>query len=75
MAEVLSRKLSAEITVDIIPGIRAPRGAEPINHALFTDDSLLLGGASLNITCVFNGILQKFCSISGALINKETSAV
>ena len=75
MAEFLCRKLSAEMEANIIPGIRDVRGVEPINHTLFTDDSLLFGGASLNIAHAFNGILQNFCSISGALINKEKSAV
>ena len=58
-----------------VPGIRAARGVKPINHALFADDSLLLGGASLNIARSFNGILQNLCSISGDLINKEKSVV
>ena len=71
MVEALSRKLSAEMDFGIIPGIRDARGVEPISHVLFVDDSLLLGGASLNIARAFNGILQQFCSISGALINKE----
>ena len=75
MVEVLSRKLSAEMAADIIPGIRVVRGVEPINHALFADDSLLLGGALLNIDRSFNGILQKKISIFGALMNREKSAV
>ena len=75
MAEYLSRKLSAEMIVSIIPGIRAAREVDPINHALFADDSLLLGGASLNIDRAFNGILHQFCSISGGLINREKSGV
>ena len=75
MADFLSRKLSAEMAVGIIPGNRVVRGVEPINHALFADDSLLLGGASLNIARAFNGILQNFCCISGALVNREKSAV
>ena len=80
MAEALSRKLFAEMIVgiipgirdtSIIPGIRDTRGEKPINHALFVDDSLLLGGASLNIARAFNGILHQLCSISGAFINKK----
>ena len=47
MAEVLSRKLSAEMVVGSLPGIKIARGVDPLNHALFADDSLLLGGASL----------------------------
>ena len=50
-------------------------GLEPISHALFADDSLLLGGASIKIENVFNKILQNFCSTSGALINKRKSGV
>ena len=53
MVEALSRKLSAYMIVGAIPGIRVARGVDPINHALFADDSLLLGGASLNIACAF----------------------
>jgi hypothetical protein len=42
---------------------------------LFADDSLMLGGASIKIAKNFSKILQSFCSISGALINKRKSAV
>ena len=48
---------------------------DPINHALFVDDSLLLGGASLKIARAFIEILQIFCLISGALINQIKSVV
>ena len=58
-----------------IPGIKTTRGVDPINHAVFVDDSLLLGGASLKIAQVFIEILQNFCLISGALINKRKSVV
>jgi hypothetical protein len=51
------------------------KGTEPINHALFVDDSLLLGGASLRIARAFNEIIQNFCCISGALVNKRKSVV
>ena len=47
----------------------------PINHALFADDSVLLGGASLKISWAFNVILQKYCLIIGALINNNKSVV
>lgn len=58
-----------------IPGIKIAKGVDPINHALFVDDSLHLGGASLKIARAFNEILQKFCLISRALINNKKSAV
>ena len=75
MAENLNRKLSAEKEVGYILGIKIARGVDPINHALFADDSLLLGGATLTIARAFNEILQKFCLISGALINNNKSIV
>ena len=71
MAETLSRKLSAEMEAGYILGIKITRGVDLINHALFADDSLLLGRASLNIAMAFNVILQKYCLISGALINNK----
>ena len=75
MAETLSRKISAKKDVGYIPGIKIAKGVVPINHALFADDSLLLGGASMKIARAFKEILQKFCLISGALINQNKSAV
>ena len=50
MDESLSIKISLELVAGTIPGIEAARGVDYINHALFPDDSLLLGGASLNIS-------------------------
>ena len=75
MAETLSRKLPTDKEAGYIPGIKIARGVDPINHALFVDDSLLLGGASLKISRAFNEILQKFCLISGARIDNKKSAV
>ena len=49
MVESLSTKLFVELVAGYIPGIKAARVVDSINHALFTDDSLLLGEASLNI--------------------------
>ena len=56
-------------------GIKFARGVDSINHALFADYSLLLGGASLKIARDFKGILQNFCLVSGALINNRKSVV
>eukprot|EP00253_Pinus_taeda_P002897 PITA_02897 len=75
MADSLSRKLTAEKLNGTLPGIRAMRGTNPINHAQFADDSLLMGGASLKITRAFNDVSQSFCRVSGALVNRRKSAV
>ena len=75
MVDSLSRKLTAGKNVGIILGISPSVGVESINHALFADDTLLLGGASLNMARVFSDIMNQFCIISGALINIRKSVV
>ena len=75
MADALSRKLDAKKKVGTVPSIRIVKGIEPINHSLFVDNSLLLGGASIMISKSFSRILQDLCSITGALVNKRKSVV
>ena len=75
MVESLSRKLLVEKEAGFLQGIKIARGIDPINHALFEDDSLLLRGASLMIARAFNVVLQNFYQSSGALINKSKSGV
>ena len=75
MAETLSRKLLVEKKAGYIPGIIIARGVDPINHALFVDDSLLLGGASMKIARDFDVVLKNLSQILGALINKSKSIV
>ena len=75
MVESLSHKLIIEKEARYLPGIKIARGVDPINHDFFADDSLFLGGASMKIAQAFHVILNKFCQISGALINKTKSAV
>ena len=48
---------------------------EPINHAFFVDDSLLLRGASIMIEKYFNTILHGYYSVSGTLINDSNTVV
>jgi hypothetical protein len=43
MEDSLSRNLSSEKQEGNIPGIRIVKGIDPVNHALFADDSLMLG--------------------------------
>ena len=74
MVDSLSRKLTARKIVEIIPGITSVVGVEAINHALFVDDTSLLGGASLNMARDFSEIMNHFCTVSRELINKSKSA-
>ena len=75
MVDTLSRKLTVGKNDGIIPGIKSTSGVESINYALFVDDTLLLGGASLRLERIFKEIMQHFCIISGALINNRKSLV
>ena len=69
MADSLIKKLTKGKNDGSIPDITLAVGVESINHALFADDTLLLGGASLKMTRVFfPEIMHQFCIISGALI-------
>eukprot|EP00253_Pinus_taeda_P014967 PITA_14967 len=75
LADSLSRKLSQEQHRGFIPGIRIVQEVPSVNHALFADDAILLGGASLRMAKAFKLILQKFCNVTGALISERKSAV
>jgi hypothetical protein len=56
--------MTANKLIGTLPGIREMRRTKPINHALFVNDSLLSGGASLNIARAFNEVIQSFCRVS-----------
>ena len=75
MVDTLSRKLTARKNDGIILGIKSASGVYSINHTLFVDDMLLLGGALLRMARVFKEIMQYFCIISGDLINNQMSVV
>jgi len=46
------------------------RGVNNINHALFADDSLLLGAASVSSAKRFKDVVDDFCEESGSSLNK-----
>lgn len=50
-------------------------GTTPTNHASFANDSILMGGSSIKIARAFNGVVQSFCRVSGAMVNKRKSAM
>eukprot|EP00253_Pinus_taeda_P019238 PITA_19238 len=75
MAESLSRKLAEEKIRGNIPSLKAFQGAEGQNHALFADDTILLAGASTRIARSINATLNKYCRVSGALINENKTEV
>eukprot|EP00253_Pinus_taeda_P006872 PITA_06872 len=75
MADSLSRKLIAERIFGSLPGLKPSTGVDPLNHALFADDSLLLGGASTRISKAFDSVLKSYCRVSGALVNESKSEI
>jgi hypothetical protein len=54
-----------------ILGLQIVRGVKEINHALFTDDSLLLGAATFHTTSQFKLVVDEFCKASGSKLNAE----
>ena len=75
MVDSMSRKLSVGKNLGIISDMKSTSGVEAINHALSTNDTLLLGGASLRLERIFKDIIHNFCTISGALIKNRKRAV
>jgi ribonuclease HI len=75
MADSLSRKLTAEKASGSLPGLKPSTSSPAQNHALFADDSLLLGGASVRIAKEFDSVLKCYCRVSGASINERKSAI
>eukprot|EP00253_Pinus_taeda_P031988 PITA_31988 len=69
MAETLSLHLENKRRKKEITGIDIVRGSKGINHSLFADDNLLIGGASSLMARRFRETLDLFLQASGA---KET---
>ena len=75
MADTLNRKLEQDRIIGAAPGLRITKDLKPINHALFADDSLMLGGASNKVASTFKDTFQAYYKVSGALISERKSAV
>jgi ribonuclease HI len=70
-ASVLSFLLDKKMQDQDINGLCIARGVKNINHALFADDTLLLGAASLSSAYKFKAVLDEFSEASGSVINKS----
>eukprot|EP00253_Pinus_taeda_P018742 PITA_18742 len=75
MANSLSRKLSFEKSSGSLLGLKPSISSPALNHALFADDSLLLGGAFARIAKAMDTVLKRYCGVSGASINERKSEV
>eukprot|EP00253_Pinus_taeda_P019866 PITA_19866 len=71
MAETLSLHLEHKRRIKEITGIDIVRGAKGINHSLFADDTLLIGGASSLMARRFKEVLDLFLQASGGKLNNR----
>ena len=69
MAETVSRALETQRKERTIIGLRIAKGIKTINHSLFVDDTLLMGGASTIIARRFKKIMDALLQVSGGLLN------
>lgn len=69
MAESLSAMLENQRKEKKITGIQISRGVKDINHSLFSDDILLIGGASCIIVKRFKNVLDEFLLSLGGILN------
>jgi len=75
MAKSFSKALDFKRKVGLITGIKFGNGVKNINHSQFTDDTLLLGGASTIIARKFKFLLDKYMRYSGGQVNQQKSCI
>jgi hypothetical protein len=74
-ASVLSFQLEHSQNQNNLHGLRIVPRVKDINHAQFVDDTLLLGGASLQTTRKFKDELEAYTEISGSVISHAKSKI
>jgi hypothetical protein len=72
---MLGRQLEKDRASKSIPDIKIARGKKRINHSQFTDDTLLIGGASIFMAKRFKIALENFTQASRVLIHSVKSNV
>eukprot|EP00253_Pinus_taeda_P009185 PITA_09185 len=70
-ASVLGFLLNKKLQDQDINGLCIARGEKNINHALFADDTLLLGPATLSSASKFKAVLDDFSKATGSAVNKS----
>jgi len=71
----MGRQLEKYRTSKVIRGIKIAQGARRINHSQFSNDTLLIGGASIVMAKRFKTSPENFTQASGSLINSAKSNV
>lgn len=69
-ASILSFYLNKKQQDQDIVGLCIARGVKSINHALFADDTLLLGAATQLSASKFKEVLEDYCQASGSELNR-----
>ena len=75
VADSLSRRLNRLQAEGSLPGLSFRGSVPPINHALFADDTILLGIASPQIARNFLRPLDIFLKSSGSSVNLQKSQI
>lgn len=58
-----------------LPGVRVARGCPPINHLLFTDDTMFFCKSNVKTVTALSSIISSYESLSGQKINTLKSAI
>lgn len=74
-ASVFSFQHDHNQQTQILPGLRMVHHVKDINHAQFSDDTLFLGGASINSARSFKKELDIYREVSGSKINFLKSTI
>lgn len=73
--KVLSGLCNKALLNGSLPGIKVARNCPPINHLLFSDDTMFFGKSSSTICATLVTILSRYEQASGQCINRAKSAV
>lgn len=73
--EMLARQLQHAETNQKITGLKVARGAPPISHLLFADDSMFYCKEENEELNQWTSILEQYCLASGQRINYQKSSI
>uniref|UniRef100_A0A803PUH8 Reverse transcriptase zinc-binding domain-containing protein n=1 Tax=Cannabis sativa TaxID=3483 RepID=A0A803PUH8_CANSA len=71
----LSAAIRLHETNGSFPGIQICRGAHPLSHLLFADDSMLFSQVTPHSSDALNAILQLYNRATGQLVNRDKSSI
>ncbi|XP_030478322.2 uncharacterized protein LOC115695396 [Cannabis sativa] len=75
IAEGLSAATRLQESQALFSGIQICRGAPPLSHLLFADDSMVFSPVHPQASASLNGILDLYNKATGQLVNREKSSI